>query len=109
MGRLSQRRLTSAYPPIATRNGTESKIQNSQENLSALARRYGINQKTVAKWKQRETVADLPTGPEEAESAVLSIAEEEIIVAFRRWTRWIPASNRSSRRACQDRGAALQG
>ncbi len=26
-------------------------------------KRYGINQKTAAKWKQRETVADLPTGP----------------------------------------------
>ena len=38
-------------------------IQNSQESLRALARRYGINQKTVAKWKQRETVADLLTGP----------------------------------------------
>jgi transposase-like protein len=41
-------------------------IQNSQESLRALAKRYGINQKTVAKWKQRETVADLPTGPKEA-------------------------------------------
>ena len=38
-------------------------IQNSQESLRALEKRYGINQKTVAKWKQRETVADLPTGP----------------------------------------------
>ncbi|MCP1838541.1 transposase-like protein [Bradyrhizobium sp. USDA 4524] len=28
-------------------------IQNSQESLRALAKRYGINQKTVAKWKQR--------------------------------------------------------
>ena len=48
-------------------------IQNSQESLRALAKRYGINQKTVAKWKQRETVADLPTGPKEAKpSLVLS-------------------------------------
>ena len=38
-------------------------IQNSQESLRALAKRYGINQKTVAKWKQRKIVADLPTGP----------------------------------------------
>ena len=28
-------------------------IQNSQESLRALARRYGINPKTVAKWKKR--------------------------------------------------------
>ena len=61
-------------------------IQNSQESLRALAKRYGINQKTVAKWKQRETVADLPTGPKEAKSTVLSIEEEAIIVAFRRHT-----------------------
>ena len=59
-------------------------IQNSQESLRALAKRYGINQKTVAKWKQRETVADLPTGPKEAKSTLLSIEEEAIIVAFRR-------------------------
>jgi transposase-like protein len=58
-------------------------IQNSQESLRALARRYGINQKTVAKWKQRETVADLPTGPKKAKSTVLSVEDEAIIVAFR--------------------------
>src|SRR6516164_4852086 len=61
-------------------------IQNSQESLRALAKRYGINQKTVAKWKQRETVVDLPTGPKGAKSTVLSIEEEAIIVAFRRHT-----------------------
>jgi len=61
-------------------------IQNSQESLRALAKRYGINQKTVAKWKQRETVADRSTGPKEAKSTVLSIEEEAIIVAFRRHT-----------------------
>jgi len=27
-------------------------IQNSQESLRALSKRYGINQKTVAKWKK---------------------------------------------------------
>ena len=26
-------------------------IQNSEESLRALSKRYGINQKTVAKWK----------------------------------------------------------
>ena len=55
-------------------------IQNSQVSLRALARRYGINQKTVAKWKQRETVADLPTGPKKAKSTVLSVDDEAIIV-----------------------------
>ena len=63
--------------------GSPSSNTNSQESLRALAKRYGINQKTVAKWKQRETVADLPTGPKEAKSTVLSIEEEAIIVAIR--------------------------
>ena len=36
-------------------------IQHSQESLRALAKRYGINPKTVAKWKQRTSVTDQPT------------------------------------------------
>lgn len=61
-------------------------IQHSQESLRALAKRYGINQKTVAKWKQRSSVADLPTGPKDVHSTVLSLEEKAIIVAFRRHT-----------------------
>ena len=61
-------------------------IQHSQESLRALSRRYGINPKTVAKWKKRGSVADLPTGPKEAHSTSLSLEEEAIIVAFRRHT-----------------------
>jgi hypothetical protein len=40
-------------------------------------------QGALAKWKRRETVADLPTGPKEAKSTVLSIEEEALIVAIR--------------------------
>lgn len=47
-------------------------IQHSQASLRALAKRYGINQKTVAKWKKRASVADVPTGPKEPRSTVLS-------------------------------------
>jgi transposase InsO family protein len=61
-------------------------IQHSQESLRALSKRYGINPKTVAKWKRRGSVADLPTGPKDARSTVLSIEEEAIVVAFRRHT-----------------------
>src|SRR6202795_4154822 len=61
-------------------------IQHSQASLRALAMRHGINPKTVAKWKKRSSVADLPTGPKEPTSTVLSIEEEAIIVAFRRHT-----------------------
>jgi transposase InsO family protein len=61
-------------------------IQHSQESLRALAKRYGINQKTVAKWKKRTSVADLPTGPKAPHSTVLSLDEEAVIVAFRKHT-----------------------
>jgi hypothetical protein len=61
-------------------------IQHSQESLRVLARRHGINQKTVAKWKNRTSATDLPTGPREPRSTVLSVEDEAIIVAFRRHT-----------------------
>ena len=61
-------------------------IHNSQESLRSLAKRYGINQKTVAKWKKRTSAADRPTGPSEPKSTVLSAEDEAIIVAFRRHT-----------------------
>ena len=53
-------------------------IHHSQASLRALARRYGINQKTVAKWKKRESTADRPTGPRAPHSTVLSVPEEAI-------------------------------
>ncbi len=59
-------------------------IQHSQESLRALARRHGINPKTVAKWKARVSVEDRRTGPKDPKSTVLTIEEEAIIVAFRR-------------------------
>ena len=61
-------------------------IQNSQESLRTLSKRYDINPKTVAKWKKRTSVAVLPTGPKEPHSTVLSLEEEAIIVAFRKHT-----------------------
>src|SRR4051794_37016392 len=61
-------------------------IQHSKESLRALSRRYGINQKTVRKWKARSSVVDRRTGQKESRSTVLSIEEEAIIVGFRRHT-----------------------
>lgn len=59
-------------------------IQHSQESLRALASRYGVNPKTVAKWKQHSSIDDRPTGPKQAKSTVLSVEDEAIVVAFRR-------------------------
>lgn len=61
-------------------------IQHSQESLMWLAKRYGINPKTVAKWRKRSSVVDIPTGPTSPKSTVLIIEEEAIIVAFRKHT-----------------------
>src|SRR6202044_1477868 len=61
-------------------------IQHSQESLRRLAKRYGVNPKTVAKWKARSSVSDLPTGPKHPRSTVLSAEEEAVVVAFRRHT-----------------------
>ncbi|QRE75500.1 IS481 family transposase [Methylobacterium aquaticum] len=61
-------------------------IQHSQDSLRQLATRYGINPKTVAKWKKRSSTADCRTGPSEPKSTVLSSEDEAVIVAFRRHT-----------------------
>ena len=54
--------------------------------LSALAKRHGVNQKTIAKWKKRGSAADLPTNPKDPRSTSLSIEDEAVVVAFRRHT-----------------------
>ena len=42
-------------------------IQNSQESLRALSKRYGINQKTVAKWRQARFDSRSSDRPKRAE------------------------------------------
>ena len=61
-------------------------IQQSQESLRALAKRHGINPKTVAKGKKRTSADDQRTGPKTPHSTVLSTEEEAVVVAFRRHT-----------------------
>jgi transposase-like protein len=61
-------------------------IQNSQASVRKLAKQYGINPKTVTKWKKRADVQDEPMGPKQARSKVLTVEEEALIIAFRRHT-----------------------
>jgi hypothetical protein len=61
-------------------------IQHSQESIGKLADRYGLNPKTVAKWKKRSGVQDGPMGPKQPSSTVLDREEEVLIVAFRTHT-----------------------
>ena len=74
-----------------------------------------MNPKTIAKWRTRTSVADLPTGPRDAHSSTLSAEQEAIIVAFRRHTLLplddclcalqptIPHLTRSARHRCLQR------
>ena len=63
------------------------KIQNSKENIATLARRHRLNPKTVAKWKERDSVSDAPMGPKHPRSSVLTVEDEAIILTYRRRTR----------------------
>ena len=69
-----------------TTHAIRAAIQRSQASAAELSRTYGINPKTVLKWRKRATVEDRRTGPSEPRSTVLSTEEEAIIIAFRRHT-----------------------
>ena len=61
-------------------------IQRSKASVTELAERYDLNPKTVRKWRSRLSVSDLPMGPKEPRSTVLSPEEEALCVAFRKHT-----------------------
>ena len=69
-----------------TTHAIRAAIQRSKASIQALSERYGINAKTVAKWRKRTSLEDLPMGPRAPHSTVLSADEETLIVAFRRHT-----------------------
>ena len=69
-----------------TTHAVRTAIQRSKAPLKELATRYGLNHKTVAKWRKRAFVNDAPMGPKTLHSTVLSCKEEAIIVAFRKHT-----------------------
>ncbi|MBS1084622.1 DDE-type integrase/transposase/recombinase, partial [Gluconobacter kondonii] len=59
-----------------TTHAVRAAIQRSQASLAALSKEFGINPKTVAKWRKRQTVEDQKTGPKEPRSTVLSETDE---------------------------------
>jgi transposase InsO family protein len=69
-----------------TTHAIRTAIQRSKAPLKELATRYGLNQKTVAKWRKRAFVHDAPMGPKAPRSTVLTAEEEAMIVAFRKHT-----------------------
>ena len=63
-----------------------AELQAAQASSRAIAAQYGLNPKTVLKWRKRATTTDAPMGPKKPASTVLTPAEEAIIVEFRRRT-----------------------
>ena len=59
----------------ARRRVFERSSKASKESARALAARYGLNAKTVRKWRRRATAADEPIGPKTPRSTVLTPAE----------------------------------
>src|SRR5215210_1643329 len=92
-----------------------AELQASQEATRILAARYGLNPKTVHKWRKRTTTVDQPMGPKRPRSTTLTEAEEAIVVEFRRRTLLplddvlgclraaIPALSRSALHRCLER------
>jgi AcrR family transcriptional regulator/transposase-like protein len=90
-------------------------IQRSGDSIRVLARRYGINPKTVAKWRRRESTDDRRAGPRDPRSSALSLQQEAVVVAFRQHVRLpldgclqalraiIPQLSRSSLHRCLQR------
>ena len=62
-----------------------AELQAAQASSRALAAQYGLNPKTVLKWRKRGDTTDAAMGPK-ARSTVLTEAEEAVIVEFRRRT-----------------------
>ena len=74
------------HPCASTTEATRKNIQNSPKSIAKLAKQYGINPKTVFKWKKRAFTHDVKKGPKNPHSTVLSREEEAAIVAFRKHT-----------------------
>ena len=63
-----------------------AELQAAQASTRTLAAQFGLNPKTVAKWRKRSSTADAPMGPARPRSTTLTEAEEAMVVEFRRRT-----------------------
>ncbi len=60
------------HASATTTHAIRTAIQRSKAPLKELAAQYGLNLKTVAKWRKRAFVHDAPMGPKASCSTVLS-------------------------------------
>ncbi len=64
-----------------TTEAVRREIQNSKESMKWLSERLELNYKTVAKWRHRDFVHDMPIGLKDPHSTVLTREEEAICVS----------------------------
>jgi len=76
---------SSLHGSARTTPRVRAELQAAQASSRAIARAYGINPKTVLKWRNRDATADATMGPK-PRSTVLTEAEEAMVVEFRRRT-----------------------
>ena len=91
-------------------------IQASEETNIVLAKRHGVNRKTIAKWRAREFTSDERMGPKNPRPSLLTVHDEVIILAYRwrtrlalddahlRLERLMPNLSRSALYRCLNRG-----
>jgi hypothetical protein len=75
-------------------------IQHSQKSLNGLPEQYGINPKTVAKWRKRGFANDAPMGPKDVRLTVLTLPLDDCLYALQPS---IPHLTRSSLHRCLQR------
>ena len=75
------------HPCATTTPEVRRAIQASEEKNIVLAKRYGVNRKTIAKWKAREVTSDERMGPKSPQSTLLSQEDDVVILAYRWRTR----------------------
>jgi hypothetical protein len=64
-----------------------AEIQASQESVRVLAKRLGVNPKSIQRWRRRRSTLERAPGRPAAGSSVLSPEDQAIILAFRQTTR----------------------
>ena len=69
-----------------TTRAIRAAIQRSKAPLKELAAGYGLDRKTVAKWRKQSFLEDAPMEPKAPCSTVLTAEEEAVAVAFRKHT-----------------------
>ena len=89
-----------------TTHAVRAAIQRSKATIAELSAQYGVNPKTVLKWRNRSSVEELPMGPKGVRSTVLSTAEGKLhmFVAIDRTSKFafVELHERATRRVAGD-------